>query len=47
MMRAAVKFGLNPLDRPRVEGSPFEDDEEEAEDDETLLYGYQRKEPAR
>ncbi|HEY2472474.1 MAG TPA: phage terminase small subunit P27 family [Terracidiphilus sp.] len=26
-MRAAVKFGLNPLDRPRVEASPFEKEE--------------------
>jgi P27 family predicted phage terminase small subunit len=24
MMRAAVKFGLNPLDRPRVEASPID-----------------------
>lgn len=24
MMKAAVKFGLNPLDRPRVEASPFD-----------------------
>ena len=35
MMKAAVKFGLNPLDRPRVEASPFdtpqEDNSEEAE----------------
>jgi P27 family predicted phage terminase small subunit len=26
MMRAAVKFGLNPLDRPRVEASAFDKD---------------------
>ena len=30
MMRAAVKFGLSPLDRPRVEASPFEHDDEYA-----------------
>lgn len=29
MMKAAVKFGLNPLDRPRVEASPFDEDEDE------------------
>ena len=28
MMKAAVKFGLNPLDRPRVEASPFEGPDE-------------------
>jgi P27 family predicted phage terminase small subunit len=27
MMRAAVKFGLNPLDRPRVEAPEAEDDD--------------------
>lgn len=34
MMKAAVKFGLNPLDRPRVEASPFEKEET---DDSTSL----------
>jgi P27 family predicted phage terminase small subunit len=28
MMRAAAKFGLNPLDRPRVESPPGPDDED-------------------
>jgi P27 family predicted phage terminase small subunit len=32
MMRSAVKFGLNPLDRPRVEASPFEHDEDNYND---------------
>ena len=32
MMRAAVKFGLNPLDRPRVEASPFEKERDEDSD---------------
>ena len=33
MMKAAVKFGLNPLDRPRVEVSPFD---KESSNDSTL-----------
>lgn len=34
MMRTAVKFGINPLDRPRVEmTSPFDDDDFEAQED--------------
>jgi P27 family predicted phage terminase small subunit len=33
MMKAAVKFGLNPLDRPRVEVSPFEADQAAADAD--------------
>lgn len=28
MMKTAIKFGLNPLDRPRVEVSPFEDEDD-------------------
>ena len=32
MMRTAVKFGINPLDRPRVEiTSPFDDDDDETQ----------------
>lgn len=32
MMRAAVKFGLNPLDRPRVEAAPETDEIDPFED---------------
>jgi len=40
MMRAAVKFGLNPLDRPRLEASPIDKAVTHAERDDEPDYSW-------
>jgi len=41
MMRAAVKFGLNPLDRPRLETSPFDKDDDSTPKDDISEYEFE------